>query len=279
MGCPYPACENRLPMPQFTPEQMRRYERHFALSGVGFQGQLKLKNARVLVAGAGGLGSPALLYLAAAGIGRVGVADGDAVDLSNLQRQIVHFTPDVGKAKTLSAREKIRAVNPDVEVIEHPVFLSAENALGILADYDFIVEGSDNFATKFLVNDACVLLKKPFSHAGMLRFEGQAFTHVPGSRCYRCLFRAPPPPGSVPNCADAGILGMLPGILGSIQAAEAVKYLLGLGELLTDRLLIFDALAMRFREIRGGRDPGCPVCGDHPSITELRDVPLERCES
>ena len=266
-------------MPQFTSEQMRRYERHFSLTGVGFQGQLKLKNSRVLVVGAGGLGSPALLYLAAAGIGRIGIADGDAVDLSNLQRQIVHFTSDVGKPKTSSAREKIAAINPNVEIVEHREFLKASNIMTILADYDFIVEGSDNFAAKFLVNDACVMLRKPYSHAGMLRFEGQAFTYVPGSRCYRCLFREPPPPGSVPNCADAGILGMLPGILGAIQAAEAAKYLLGLGELLTDRLLVFDALAMRFREIKGKRDPSCPVCGDHPAITELRDYDAERCES
>ena len=265
-------------MPQFTPEQMQRYERHFSLSGVGFQGQLKLKNSKVLVVGAGGLGSPALLYLASAGIGRLGIVDGDTVDLTNLQRQIIHSTPDVGKFKTLSAKEKIAAISPDVEVMEHREFLDASNVTRIFADYDFIVEGCDNFSTKFLVNDACVLLGKPFSHAGMLRFEGQAFTYVPGeSRCYRCLFREPPPQGSVPNCADAGILGMLPGILGSIQAAETVKYLLGLGDLLTDRLLIFDALAMHFREIKGSRDPGCPICGDHPTITELRDEAGGRC--
>jgi molybdopterin/thiamine biosynthesis adenylyltransferase len=267
----------------FSEEQMRRYERHFSLSGVGFQGQLKLREAKVLVVGAGGLGSPALLYLAAAGVGRIGVADGDTVDLTNLQRQIVHFTADTGKPKTSSAAEKIRAVNPDVEVVEHNAFLDASNIAGVIADYDFIVEGCDNFATKFLVNDACVLLKKPYSHAGMLRFEGQTFTYVPGpdhpARCYRCLFRAPPPAGSVPNCADAGILGMLPGVLGSIQATEAVKYILGLGDLLTDRLLIFDALAMKFREIRGGRDPGCPVCGTAPTITALRDEDGGRCES
>jgi len=266
-------------MPQFTPEQMQRYARHFSLTGVGFQGQLKLKNSKVLVVGAGGLGSPALLYLAAAGIGRLGIVDGDSVDLSNLQRQVVHSTADVGKPKTLSAKEKISAMNPDVEVVEHREFLNAGNAARILGLYDFIVEGCDNFAAKFLVNDACVLLRKPFSHAGMLRFEGQTFTYVPGTRCYRCLFREPPPAGSVPNCADAGILGMLPGILGSIQAAETAKYLLGLGELLTDRLLVFDALAMRFREIKGRRDPACPVCGEYPTITELKDFSVERCES
>jgi molybdopterin/thiamine biosynthesis adenylyltransferase len=266
--------------PLFSPDQMRRYARHFDLAGVGFKGQLKLKDARVLVVGAGGLGSPALLYLAAAGVGTLGIADGDTVDLSNLQRQVVHFTADIGTAKTSSAAAKIRAINPDVTVVEHPVFLDASNIAEVIAPYDFIVEGCDNFATKFLVNDACVLLKKPYSHAGMLRFEGQTFTYVPGqSRCYRCLFRAPPPPGSVPNCADAGILGMLPGILGSIQATEATKYILDLGDLLTDRLLIFDALSMKFREVRGGRDPGCPVCGDTPSITGLRDEEGGRCES
>ena len=265
--------------PIFSPEEMRRYARHFSLREVGFKGQMKLRNSKVLVVGAGGLGSPALLYLAAAGIGRLGIADGDNVDMSNLQRQIAHFTPDIGRAKTASAADKIKAVNPNVEVVEHREFLTAANIARIVADYDFILEGCDNFAAKFLINDACVLLRKPFSHAGMLRFEGQTMTVIPGqSRCYRCLFRDPPPPGSVPNCAEAGILGMLPGILGSIQAAEAVKYLLGLGELLTDRLLIFDALAMRFREVRGKRDVACPVCGDHPTITELHDYPSERCE-
>jgi adenylyltransferase/sulfurtransferase len=185
----------------------------------------------------------------------------------------------VGKVKTTSAAEKLRAVNPDVNVVEHKVFLDASNIAEVLAGYDFVVEGCDNFATKFLVNDACVLAKKPFSHAGMLRFEGQTFTYAPGHRCYRCLFRAPPPAGSVPNCADAGILGMLPGTLGAIQATEAVKWILGLGDLLTDRLLIFDALGMKFREIRGGRDAGCLVCGDSPSILELRDEAGGRCES
>lgn len=267
-------------MALFSPSEMNRYERHFSLNEVGFKGQLKLREAKVLVVGAGGLGSPALLYLAAAGVGRIGVADGDTVDLTNLQRQVVHFTEDIGKRKTHSAAEKIRAINPEIEAIEHREFLDASNIARVVADYDFIVEGCDNFATKFLVNDACVLLKKPYSHAGMLRFEGQTFTYVPGrSRCYRCLFREPPPPGSVPNCADAGILGMLPGVLGSIQATEAVKYILGLGDLLTDRLLIFDALAMKFREIRGGRDAACPVCGNHPTITDLRDEEGGRCES
>ncbi len=265
-------------MPEFSPEQMRRYARHFSLRGVGFAGQRKLRDAKVLVVGAGGLGSPALLYLAAAGVGTLGVADGDSVDLSNLQRQIAHGTPDLGKPKTRSAREKIHALNPDVAVREHPEFLTAATIAPIFAGYDFIVEGCDNFAAKFLVNDACVLLGKPFSHAGMLRFEGQTMTVLPGkSRCYRCLFRDPPPPDSVPNCAEAGVLGMLPGILGSLQAAEAVKYLLGLGDLLTDRLLVFDAWSMRFRELTGRRDPDCPACGTHAALTELHDYPADRC--
>ncbi len=265
--------------PIFSSAQMQRYARHFDLAGVGFKGQVKLREAKMLVVGAGGLGSPALLYLAAAGVGTIGIADGDTVSLSNLQRQIVHDTPSIGISKTASAAKRLKAINSDVRVIEHNAYLDASNIADVFKDYDFIVEGCDNFATKFLVNDACVLLQKPFSHAGMLRFEGQTFTYVPGHRCYRCLFRAPPPAGSVPNCADAGILGMLPGVLGSIQATEAVKYLLGLGELLTDRLLIFDALAMKFREIWGGRDPGCPVCGDAPTITALRDEDSGRCES
>lgn len=263
----------------FSDIQMQRYARHFDLAGVGFKGQLKLRDAKVLVVGAGGLGSPALLYLAAAGVGTIGVADGDTVSLSNLQRQVAHDTPMVGTAKTASAAARIRAINPDVHVVEHPFFLDASNIAEVFAPYDFILEGCDNFATKFLVNDACVLLKKPFSHAGMLRFEGQTFTYVPGHRCYRCLFRAPPPAGAVPNCADAGILGMLPGTLGSIQATEAVKYILGMGELLTDRLLIYDALSLRFRELRGGPDPDCPVCGRAPTITALRDEEGGRCES
>jgi molybdopterin/thiamine biosynthesis adenylyltransferase len=266
-------------MPIFDENQMQRYARHFDLAGVGFKGQLKLRDAKVLVVGAGGLGSPALLYLAAAGVGTIGVADGDTVSLSNLQRQVVHDTPSVGVLKTTSAAERLRAINPDVTVIEHAFYLDASNIASVFEPYDFIIEGCDNFATKFLVNDACVLFNKPFSHAGMLRFEGQTFTYVPGHRCYRCLFRAPPPAGSVPNCADAGILGMLPGTLGSIQATEAVKYILGMGELLTDRLLIFDALSMRFRELRGSRDAGCPVCGTAPTITVLRDEDGGRCES
>jgi molybdopterin-synthase adenylyltransferase len=265
-------------MPIFSPEEMARYDRQMLLPGVGFKGQQKLKDSSVLIVGAGGLGSPALLYLAAAGVGRIGIIDGDRVDASNLHRQIVHSTASVGQGKTASAAARLREVNPQVEVVEHAVWLRADNALEIIRPYDFVLEGSDNFPTKFLVNDACILLNKPFSHAGMLRFEGQLFTVLPKqSRCYRCLFREPPPEGSVPNCAEAGVLGALPGVIGCLQATEALKYLLGLGDLLADRMLLFDALTLKFREIKGKRDKTCPICGDHPTRTALEDLPFAAC--
>ncbi|MDB5051732.1 MAG: adenylyltransferase [Fibrobacteres bacterium] len=265
-------------MPIFSENQMRRYMRHLILTEVGFKGQRKLLASKVLCIGAGGLGSPTLYYLAAAGVGTIGIAEGDVVDDSNLQRQIIHFTADVGRPKLQSAKEKIAQINPDVVVQEHPGYLDADNAIETVSRYDFIIDGSDNFATKFLVNDACVIAGKPFSHAGILRFEGQAMTIVPRkSRCYRCLFREPPPEGSVPSCAEAGILGVVAGTLGTIQATEALKFLLGKGDLLTDRLLIYDALAMRFRESRGARDPECAVCGDHPSITKPVDYGRPAC--
>ncbi len=261
----------------FSESQMRRYMRHLILNEVGFKGQRKLLESKVLCIGAGGLGSPALLYLAAAGIGTLGISEGDVVDDSNLQRQIVHFTADVGRPKLDSARETLAQINPDVQVVGHP-FLDADNAVAIVSQYDFVVDGSDNFATKFLVNDACVIAGVPFSHAGILRFEGQAMTIVPRkSRCYRCLFREPPPAGAVPSCSEAGVLGVVAGTLGTIQATEAVKCLLGKGDLLTDRLLIYDALAMRFRESRGARDPECAVCGDHPTITAPVDYGRPGC--
>ena len=252
----------------FSDKQLRRYQRHLSLREVGFKGQQKLLASKVLCVGAGGLGSPALYCLAAAGVGTIGIAEGDVVDDSNLQRQILHFTEDVGRPKLASAREKLEKINPDVKVVEHPGWLTAENALEIISQYDFVLDGTDNFPAKFLINDACVIAGKPFSHAGILRFEGQAMTVVPGkSRCYRCLFREPPPAEAVPSCAEAGVLGAIAGVMGTLQATEALKCLLGKGDLLTDRLLIFDALAMRFREIKGARDPGCAVCGDHPTIT------------
>ncbi|HLP42382.1 MAG TPA: molybdopterin-synthase adenylyltransferase MoeB [Fibrobacteria bacterium] len=263
----------------FSEAQMRRYKRHLILPEVGFKGQMRLKESRVLCIGAGGLGSPALFYLAAAGVGTLGIVEGDVVDDSNLQRQILHFTEDVGRPKLDSAREKIARVNPDVKVVEHRGYLTADNALGIISGYDFVVDGTDNFPAKFLVNDACVLAGVAFSHAGILRFEGQAMTVVPGKgRCYRCLFRDPPPPGAVPSCAEAGVLGAIAGVLGTLQATETLKYLLGKGDLLVDRLLVFDALGMRFREIRGRRDPECAVCGEKPTITKPVDYPGGVCE-
>ncbi len=264
--------------PIFSESQMRRYMRHLILNEVGFKGQRKISAGKVLVVGAGGLGSPALYYLAAAGIGTIGIVEADTVDESNLQRQIIHFTADMGRPKLQSAKEKILQVNPDIVVVEHATFLNAENAFDIIRDYDFIIDGCDNFPAKFLINDACVILNKPYSHAGILRFEGQAMTVVPGkSRCYRCLFREPPPAGAVPSCAEAGVLGVVAGTLGTIQATEAIKYILGKGDLLTDRLLIYDAWSMRFRESRGKRDVNCAVCGDNPTIKTLVDIPNPAC--
>jgi adenylyltransferase/sulfurtransferase len=262
----------------FSESQLRRYGRHLSLKEVGFKGQMKLAASKVLCVGAGGLGSPALYYLAAAGVGTIGIAEGDVVDESNLQRQIVHFTEDVGRPKLDSAREKLLKINPDIKVIGHPGWLTAANAVDIISGYDFVLDGTDNFPAKFLINDACVIAGKPFSHAGILRFEGQTMTVVPGkSRCYRCLFREPPPADAVPSCAEAGVLGAIAGVLGTLQATETLKFLLGKGELLTDRLLIFDALGMRFREIRGARDPECAVCGDHPTLTAPVDYARPAC--
>jgi len=262
-----------------TDEQVERYSRHIILPEVGGRGQEKLLAGRVLLVGAGGLGSPAALYLAAAGVGTIGLADGDVVDLTNLQRQIAHTTADIGRPKVESAAAKCRAINPDVTVRLHPERLRADNAAAWLGDYDFIIDGTDNFASKFLVADACHFAGKPYSHAGILRFDGQSMTVIPGrTSCYRCLFREPPPPDSVPSCSQAGVLGVLAGILGTIQAAEAVKYLLGIGQLLTDRLLVFNALSMAFRSVPVKRSTGCPLCGDTPSILELTDEPPAVCE-
>lgn len=262
----------------FTEEELQRYSRHILLADVGVEGQERLRQASVLVVGAGGLGSPIALYLAAAGVGTIGIVDGDVVDLSNLGRQVIHFTADVGRPKVESATEKVRLVNPHVRVVTHQVFLTAENAREVIAPYDFVVDGTDNFPVKFLINDACVMLGKPFSHGGILRFEGQTFTYVPGHACYRCLFGAPPPPGAVPTCSQAGVLGAIAGMLGTIQAAEALKYFTGVGELLTDRLLTFKAKTMEFRNIRTRRRCNCPVCGDQPSITRLIDYELPVCD-
>jgi sulfur-carrier protein adenylyltransferase/sulfurtransferase len=253
-------------------EESLRYARHLILPEVGPAGQEKLKASRVLCVGAGGLGSPIGLYLAAAGVGTIGMVDFDVVDASNLQRQILHGTSDIGRPKLESARESLYEINPHVHVVPHPVRLTSENALGVLADYDVVIDGTDNFPTRYLVNDACVLLKKPYVYGSIFRFEGQnSVFAAPGGPCYRCLFAEPPPPGMVPSCAEGGVLGVLPGIVGTIQAMEAIKLLLGIGEPLVGRLLMFDALKMRFRELKLARDPDCPVCGDSPTVTTLID--------
>lgn len=262
----------------FSEEQLTRYSRHIILKNIGVEGQQKILEGKVLIIGAGGLGAPAALYLAAAGVGTLGIVDGDSVDLSNLQRQIIYFTPDVGKQKVLSAREKIEMVNPDVKVVTYPKRVCADNIAGIVADYDFIIDGTDNFAAKFLINDACVLAKKPFSHGGILRFDGQTMTYAPKNTCYRCIFQNPPPKNAVPTCSQAGVLGAIAGILGTIQAAEALKYLTGQGSLLTNRLLVLDALEMNFRTVNVKKNPACPVCGEHPSITTLVDEEQPACD-
>lgn len=259
-------------MDGFSPEEIRRYSRHIVMAEVGWEGQRRLRDARVLVIGAGGLGSPIGLYLAAAGVGTIGIVDDDVVDETNLQRQVLYGTEDVGRHKLEAAAERLHGVNPHVEVIPHPVRLTSENALEIFGDYDIVVDGSDNFPTRYLSNDACVLLGKPNVYGSILRFEGQVSVFgAPGGPCYRCLFREPPPPGLVPSCAEGGVLGVLPGIVGSMQALETIKLILGKGEPLIGRLLLFDALASRWRELKLRRNPDCPVCGDHPTITHLID--------
>jgi molybdopterin/thiamine biosynthesis adenylyltransferase len=267
-----------MPVMDFTEEQIYRYSRHILLQDVGVEGQEKISNGKILIVGAGGLGAPVAFYLAAAGVGTVGIIDGDTVDLSNLQRQIIHFTQDVGKPKVISAKEKINLLNPDVNVIVYHTLFTSENAAEIIKDYDFIVDGTDNFPVKFLINDACVIAGKPFSHGGILRFDGQTLTYVPGSACYRCLFHSPPPPNAVPTCSQAGVLGAVAGMLGTIQAAEALKYLTGTGELLTNRLLTFNAKAMTFRTVKTKPSDRCPVCGSHPTITELIDYEQAVCD-
>ncbi len=258
-------------MAAFTEDQIRRYSRHIILSEVGGKGQKKLLDARVLLIGAGGLGSPSALYLAAAGIGTLGIVDFDEVDLSNLQRQILHHLHDVGRLKVDSASDTIGDMNPDVKVVAHPVRLCSENIMDLFNQYDIIVDGCDNFATRYLINDACVLSGKPNVHGSIYRFEGQSTVFLPGKGCYRCLYPAPPPPGMVPSCQEAGVLGVLPGVVGTIQAIETIKFILGIGDSLAGRLLLFDALGMDFRQVRIRRDPGCPICGDSPTIHELID--------
>ena len=260
-------------------EQLERYSRHITLKEIGVKGQKKLLAAKVLIIGAGGLGAPAAMYLAAAGVGTIGIADCDKVELPNLQRQIIHTTDDVGKTKVQSAAEAINALNPDVTVKTYHAYVSSKNIAAMIEEYDFIIDGADNFPTKFLINDACVLGHKPFCHAGILRFEGQLMTYVPGvSPCYRCIFEAPPPKDAVPSCREAGVIGAMAGIIGSMQALEAVKYITGQGDLLTGNMLIFDGLKMQWRKIRlPKRNHSCPVCGDSPSITELFDEEQTSC--
>lgn len=260
-------------------EDIERYSRQILLKEVGGKGQEKLLKSKVLIVGTGGLGAPVSMYLAAAGIGTIGLIDGDRVDVTNLQRQIVHFTEDIGVPKVESAAVKLKAINPSVNVETYHNLVTSENIMDIISGFDFIVDGTDNFAAKFLINDACYFAKKPFSHAGILRFDGQLFTIIPGeTACYRCLFDGPPPPNAIPTCSQAGILGGVAGTIGCLQATEVLKYILGAGELLTDRMLIFDSLGMRFREAKFKRNPRCPLCGEYPSINELTDEAQIACD-
>src|SRR6266851_4230937 len=255
-----------------SPQEIARYSRHLIMPEVTLEGQKRLKTARVLLIGAGGLGSPLGLYLAAAGVGRIGLVDFDVVDFSNLQRQVLHGTPDVGRSKLQSAKDRLQAINPEVQIDLYETRLTSSNALSILGPYDIVIDGTDNFPTRYLVNDACVLLKKPNVYGSIFRFDGQASVfYPPQGPCYRCLYPEPPPPGEVPSCAEGGVLGILPGLIGCIQATEAVKLILGKGEPLVGRLLLYDALQMAFREFKVRRNPNCPVCGDHPTVTKLID--------
>jgi len=261
---------------QLDNDEIRRYSRHLILPEVGLAGQKKICSTSVVCIGAGGLGSPIAMYLAAAGIGKIGIVDFDTVDFSNLQRQIIHGTPDVGRSKAESARDTIQRINPNVEVVLHQTRITSENALDILAPYDIVVDGTDNFPTRYLTNDACVLLKKPNVYGSIFRFDGQASVFAPhlNGPCYRCLYPEPPPPGMVPSCAEGGVLGVLPGIIGTIQATEILKLALGKGSSLIGRLLLFNALEMKFREVRLRRDPKCPLCGENPTITKLIDYEM-----
>jgi molybdopterin/thiamine biosynthesis adenylyltransferase len=266
-------------MIDFTEEQLERYSRHILLKEIGIEGQEKILKSKVMIIGAGGLGSPIALYLAAAGVGTLGIADGDKVDLSNLQRQIIHLTNDVTTPKVKSAETKIQLLNPDVKVNAIQEFVFADNIREIIRGYDFVVDGTDNFAAKFLINDASVLEQIPYSHGGILRFTGQSMTVIPGkSACYRCIFSAPPPKNAVPTCSQAGVLGAIAGILGTIQAAEVLKFITGAGMLLTDTLLTFDALSMHFRNVKLSRQKKCAVCGETPSIRELFDEEQVACD-
>ncbi|MGH9736397.1 MAG: molybdopterin-synthase adenylyltransferase MoeB, partial [Candidatus Acidiferrales bacterium] len=258
--------------PSLSNEEVLRYSRHLIMPEVGMEGQLKLKQAKVLCIGAGGLGAPLGLYLAAAGVGRLGLVDFDKVDLTNLQRQILFSNDDVGHPKIEAAADRLRGLNPDIQIDRHETRLTSENALDLFREYDIVVDGTDNFPTRYLVNDACVLAGKPNVYGSIFRFEGQVSVFgYEGGPCYRCLYPEPPPPGLVPSCAEGGVLGVLPGIVGALQAAEAIKLILGKGEPLVGRLLLFDALAMGFRELKLRKNPDCPVCGSHPTVKSLID--------
>jgi len=260
------------PATTLSKEEILRYSRHLIMPEVGMEGQLKLKNAKVLCIGTGGLGAPLGLYLAAAGVGRIGIVDFDVVDNTNLQRQVLFANDDVGKPKVAAAAARLRGLNPDITIDVHETHLSSDNALEIFKDYDIIVDGTDNFPTRYLVNDACVLLGKPNVYGSIFRFDGQiTIFGYPGGPCYRCLYPEPPPPGLVPSCAEGGVLGVLPGIVGTIQAAETLKLILGKGDPLVGRLLLFDAMGMKFRELKLRKNPECPVCGERPTVTELID--------
>ncbi len=255
-------------------DQIERYGRQIIIDEIGAEGQEKLFQSKIFIIGAGGLGSPVAIYLASAGVGTIGIADSDNVELSNLQRQVIHFTSDINRSKVDSAQDKISQMNPDVHVSTCCERISAQNIEELIVDYDFIIDCTDNFPAKFLINDACVLNQKPFSHAGVLKFQGQTFTYVPGNACYRCLFGEPPPEGDVPSTSEQGVVGITPGIVGTIQAAEALRYVLGVGDLLINRVLTIDGLTMDFRILKIKQDKNCPICGEQPSITKLRDFDL-----
>mgnify|MGYP003311877686 CR=1 FL=1 len=260
--------------PMLTPEQVKRYSRHIIMPQIGSQGQRKLIDSKVLVIGAGGLGGPVALYLALAGVGTIGLVDFDIVDLSNLQRQVLHNSETIGLSKLESARQTLARYNPNVNLIAHEFAINSDNAMELMQDYDVIVNGADNFATRYLVNDAAYLSGKPLVDGSILIFDGQVTTYKPGTGCYRCIFPEPPPPGMVPSCAEAGVLGALTGTIGSLQATEVVKVLLGVGEPLIGRLLLVDALSMEFRMVKTRHDPACPLCGSNPTVTELIDYEI-----
>ena len=264
---------------ELSREQCRRYNRHLILEGFGAEAQQKLLHAKVLLVGAGGLGSPVALYLAAAGVGTIGVVDGDTVSITNLQRQVLHSTPDVGRPKVQVAKERMQAINPDVCVETHECYLSETNAMELIKPYDFVIDGTDNFATKYLVNDACVMLNKAFTMGGISKYSGQLMTHVPGSACYRCLFPEPPAQHDVETCAMVGVLGSIAGMLGTVQATECIKYLAGVGDLLTDSLLTFDALSMQWQRYGFAHRDDCALCGKEPTIHELKEYAFQPCKS